>query len=69
MLFESCPSQKLRYAVSAKDKKITALLIFLPENLENFRSTEFYGAALDGSTIFSKSQFHMLYVNGKLSIS
>ena len=35
-----------------KDKKITALLIFLPENLEKFRSTELYGAALEGSTIF-----------------
>ena len=34
-----------------KDKKITALLIFLPENLENVRSNELYGAALDGSTI------------------
>ena len=35
-----------------KDKKITALLIFLVENLEKFRSTELYGAALEGSTIF-----------------
>ena len=35
-----------------KDKKITALVIFLPENLEKFRSTELYGAALEGSTIF-----------------
>ena len=35
-----------------KDKKSTALLIFLPENLEKFRSTELYGAALEGSTIF-----------------
>ena len=35
-----------------KDKKITALLIFLPENLENFRPNELYGAALEGSTIF-----------------
>ena len=35
-----------------KDKKFTALLIFLPENLEKFRSTEHYGAALEGSTIF-----------------
>ena len=33
-----------------KDKKITAL--FLPENLEKFRSTELYGAPLEGSTIF-----------------
>ena len=35
-----------------KDKKMTALLIFLPENLEKFRSTELYGAPLEGSTIF-----------------
>ena len=35
-----------------KDKKITALLIFLAENLEKFRSTEHYGAPLEGSTIF-----------------
>ena len=34
-----------------KDKKITALN-FLAENLERFRSTEHYGAALEGSTIF-----------------
>ena len=34
-----------------KDKQITALLIFLPENLENFRSTELYHAPLEGSTI------------------
>ena len=34
-----------------KDKKITALN-FLAENLENFRSTELYGAPLEGSTIF-----------------
>ena len=35
----------------AKDKKITALPIFFAEILEKFRSTEHYGAALDGSTI------------------
>ena len=35
-----------------KDKKITALLIFWPENLEKYRSTEHYGAPLEGSTIF-----------------
>ena len=35
-----------------KDKKITALLIFLAENLEKFRSTELYGAPLEGTTIF-----------------
>ena len=34
-----------------KDKKITALN-FLAENLEKFRLTEHYGAALEGSTIF-----------------
>ena len=34
-----------------KDKKFTALLIFLAENLEKFRSTELSGAALEGSTI------------------
>ena len=35
-----------------KDKKMTALSIFLAENFEKFRSTEHYGAALEGSTIF-----------------
>ena len=35
-----------------KDKKITALLIFLAENSEKFRSTEHYGAPLEGSIIF-----------------
>ena len=35
-----------------KDKKITALLLFLPEYLEKYRSTEHYGAPLEGSTIF-----------------
>ena len=34
-----------------KDKKITALN-FLAENFEKFRSTEHYGAPLEGSTIF-----------------
>ena len=34
-----------------RDKKIAALN-FLAENLEKFRSTELYGAALEGSTIF-----------------
>ena len=52
-----------------KDKKITALLIFLPENLEKFRSTELYDAPLEGSTIFSFSQLFGLYVNGKMSIT
>ena len=35
-----------------KDKKTTALLIFLPENLEKYCSTELYDAPLEGSTIF-----------------
>ena len=35
-----------------KDKKITALLIILPENLEKYRSIELYGAPLEGSTTF-----------------
>ena len=34
-----------------KDKKITALLIFWRKT-EKFRSTELYGAALEGSTNF-----------------
>ena len=34
------------------NKKITALLIFLPENLEKYSSTELYDAPLEGSTIF-----------------
>ena len=34
-----------------KDKKLQ-LFYFLPENLEKFRSSELYGAALEGSTIF-----------------
>ena len=37
---------------SPKDKQITALLIFWPENLEKFCSNELYDAALEGSTIF-----------------
>ena len=35
-----------------KDRKIYNSFNFLAENLENFRSTEHYGAALEGSTIF-----------------
>ena len=31
-----------------KDTKITALSIFLADNLEKFRSTEHYGAPLEG---------------------
>ena len=38
--------------IAQKIKKITALLIFWPENLEKYRSTEHYGAPLEGSTIF-----------------
>ena len=34
------------------DKKYYSSFNFLTENLENFRSTEHYGAALEGSTIF-----------------
>ena len=37
---------------SPKDKNITVLLIFWPENLEKYRSTEHYGAPLEGSTTF-----------------
>ena len=35
-----------------EDKQITALLIFLPENLEKYCSTELYDAPLEGSTVF-----------------
>ena len=35
-----------------EDKQITALLIFLPENLEKYRSTELYDAPLEGATFF-----------------
>ena len=35
-----------------KDKKIYRSFNFLPENLEKFRSTEQYDAALEGWTIF-----------------
>ena len=35
-----------------KDKKIYSSFNFLPENLEKLHSTELYGAALEGSTIF-----------------
>ena len=35
-----------------KHKQVTALLIFLPENLEKYRLTELYDAPLEGSTIF-----------------
>ena len=35
-----------------KDKKNYSSFNFLAENLEKFRSTELYGATLEGSTIF-----------------
>ena len=35
-----------------KDKKIYSSFNFLAENLEKFRSTELYGATLEGSIIF-----------------
>ena len=35
-----------------KDKKRYSSFNFLAENLEKFRSTELYGAALEGLTIF-----------------
>ena len=35
-----------------KDKKYYSSFNFLAENLEKFRSTELYGAAPEGSTIF-----------------
>ena len=35
-----------------KNKKDYSSFNFLAENLEKFRSTELYGAALEGSTIF-----------------
>ena len=38
--------------IGKKNKKITAPLLFLPENLERYRSTELSEAPLEGSTIF-----------------
>ena len=35
-----------------KDKKNYSSFNFLAENLEKFRSTEHYGATLEGSTVF-----------------
>ena len=35
-----------------KNKKLTALLLFFPKNLEKYRQTELYDAPLEGSTIF-----------------
>ena len=52
-----------------KEKKNYSSFNFLAENLEKFRSSELYGAPLEGLTIFSKSQLLMPYVNRKLSIS
>ena len=37
---------------SPEEKKFHSSFNFLAENLEKFRSTEHYGAALEGSTIF-----------------
>ena len=34
--------------IAQKLKNITALLLFLPENLEKYRSTELYDAPLEG---------------------
>ena len=54
-VLESYPSQTLKYAVTAglaKRWKNYNSFNFLGENLEKFRSTEHYGAALEGSTIF-----------------
>ena len=52
-----------------KDKKITALLIFLPENLEKYRSTELCDAPLEGSTIFLYRSFtsHLFLVSSGLA--
>ena len=38
--------------IGQKIKKLQLFLIFWPENLEKYRSTEHYGAPLEGSTIF-----------------
>ena len=38
--------------IGQKIKKITALLLFWPENLEKYRSTELCDTPLEGSTIF-----------------
>ena len=52
-----------------KDIKNYNSFNFLAENLEKFRSTELYGAPLEGSTFFSLSQLFGEYVDLKLSIS
>ena len=54
-MLESFPSQTIKDAVSAglaKRQKNYSSFNFLPENLDKFRSTEHYGAAPEGSTIF-----------------
>ena len=45
-------------------EKNTALLIFLPQNLEKYRSTELYDAPLEGSTNFLLPQLHQQYSLG-----
>ena len=55
MALESYPFRTLKYAASAglpKSLKNYSSFNFLAENLEKFRSTEHYGAALERSTIF-----------------
>ena len=42
---------------------------FLAENLDKFRSTELYGAGLEGSTIFLFGSSLGSTANGKLSIT
>ena len=52
MPLESYPSRTLKYAVLAglaKRERNYSSFKFLVENLEKFRSTELYGAALEGS--------------------
>ena len=54
MALESSRSRTIIYAVSAalvKRFKITAIFIFLPENLEKIRLNELYHGPLEGSTI------------------
>ena len=52
-----------------KDKKNYSSFNFLAENLEKFRSTELYGAALEGSTIFLCRSFLDCTSMEQLSIS
>ena len=68
-LFVRCTWSTCSFSRIAQKIKNYSSFNFLPENLEKCRSTELYGAALEGSTIFSLSQLFGLYVNGKLSIS